>query len=232
VLARIHVQLGVDTLSTIEHTGFGLLTVLWGLSVLPAGLASFVLITMLGQRLSARMPGPRRDLRIERVILSWPDPTARAPWKIWLLWVALLCLITVPGATYAALSDDDGLRGVFRVVPLVVGGLAFYILATWVEWLARVAAIRRQPALVLLAPAALIGAYGIICRVIGPAPVDTILLHSLGFVLVLIIIFVVAAGFGLAGAFGLGVLFLGVRLLWWPFGRVVRWYAHAARRRA
>ena len=218
-------------MNAIEDFGLGLLNVLWDLSQLPALLASFALIIMLGQRLSARMPGPQvpeRDLRVARVILSWPDATARAPWKIWLLWVALLCLITVPGATYAAFSDDydSGPVGLIMLLaPLAVGGLTFFIVATWIEWLARVAAMRRQPALVLLAPAALIGGYAIVCRVIGPAPVDTALLTALSNIVVLVVLFVIVTLVSYGGlALGGGVLVLVARLLWWPFGRVVRWW--------
>jgi hypothetical protein len=141
------------------------------------------------------------------------------------MWVALLGLIIVPGATYeefAASTADPG--ELVRFAPWAVGGLTLYIVATWIEWLARVAAMRRQPALVLLAPAALIGGYAIVCRVIGPVPVDTALLQSVGFVLFLVIMALVAAVFVVAGALGLNVLYWGIWLLWWPFGHVARWW--------
>jgi hypothetical protein len=183
---------------TWANAAHGLLMVLWEMSVIPMVLAGLLLVAMIGGRLTAEIPGPRRDLRVHPFIINWPAGgeyrVGRMGWRPWLRLVGLAILIAAPGAVRVYVRTDDGDAGsAHRIAWGIAGLFLLYLAVGWCEWLARMAAWRRKPAIALVAPLAMIAAYGIACRVMGAPTVDGGLLNSAGWALGLIVMALICA---------------------------------------
>jgi hypothetical protein len=175
-----------------------LLNFLGGLATIPAALAGLLLLVMLFSFLSLlvpTIPGPRRPLRVPPFIIVWPEeapePTPDVSWHRSPIGAAALLVVALPGAVWflAQPSENHLNLRIARIVCELVGGLVLaWLCVSWMEWLARFAAMKKRVGLVLLVPAIPVAIYAMLCRVFGSPAVDHTLLGAVGWMIVLPVI--------------------------------------------